>query len=191
MNRRLLLFLICLLVPAGTAHAGLGTWTPSTGLDTQHARVFGTHNGAIYAGTEADGIFSSANGAISFSPISGGLTAPGATSIRSLDTIGGTLFAGTSAGLFKLAGTSWQPVGQAPDTGVGKRLDRAPQTLLSVGGTILAGVASGGVYRSVDGGATWTKPAPGNGMSSSETVWGLTAHPVTANLVLAATSSGM
>ena len=32
------------------------------------------------------------------------------------------------------------------------------------GSPMLAGVASGGVYKSTDGGATWQPPAPGNGM---------------------------
>ena len=188
--KRALLTLIFLLALAAPAQAGLSSWTLSQGL-TQHTRAFAPHNGSIYAGTEADGVFVSANGGISFSALSDGLTAPGAMSIRSLDSIGGTLYAGTSAGLFRLSGSTWQPVGQAPDTAVGQRLDKAPQDLEVVGTTILAGVASGGVYRSSDGGATWIKPAYGNGMSSSESVWGLTAHPTTANLVLAATSSGM
>ena len=43
-------------------------------------------------------------------------------------------------------------------------------------GVMLAGVFSGGVYKSPDGGSTWQPPAPGNGMPSSETVYGLTSN---------------
>ena len=42
---------------------------------------------------------------------------------------------------------------------------------------MLAGVASGGVYKSTDGGATWKPPAPGNGMVRSETVWSIDRVP--------------
>jgi hypothetical protein len=189
---RALITIFCLLVLAAPAPGATTTWTATSGLTTQWTREFEPHNGALYAGTEGDGVFTSSNAGLTWSPLSGGLTSvSGAMNIRSLDSIGGTLFTGTTAGLFKLSGSSWVPVGQAPDTAVGKRLDKAVQTVLQTGGTMLAGVASGGVYRSTDGGATWTKPAYGNGMGSAETVWGLTAHPTTANLVLAATGSGM
>jgi hypothetical protein len=63
------------------------------------------------------------------------------------------------------------------------------QALLSSGGSMLAGVASGGVYKSSDGGATWKPPAPGNGMVRSETVWGLTEF--LPGIVFAATQSGV
>ena len=189
---RLLLSLFCLLALAAPAQAGISTWTPAIGLTEPWTREFEPHLGSVYAGTEFDGVFKSDNAGISWSAVSGGLSASnGSMSIRSLDSIGGTLFAGTTAGLFKLSGSTWQPVGQAPDTAVGKRLDKAVQTVLSSGGVMLAGVASGGVYRSTDGGATWIKPPYGNGMGVAETVWGLTAHPTVPNRVLAATGSGM
>ena len=54
---------------------------------------------------------------------------------------------------------------------------------------MLAGVASGGVYKSSDGGATWKPPAPGNGMVRSETVWSLTEF--LPGIVFAATTSGV
>ena len=54
---------------------------------------------------------------------------------------------------------------------------------------MLAGVASGGVYKSTDGGATWKPPAPGNGMVRSETVWSITES--IPGITFAATQSGM
>ena len=54
---------------------------------------------------------------------------------------------------------------------------------------MLAGVASGGVYSSTDNGATWQPPAPGNGMSRSETVWSIGA--LVPGVLFAATGSGV
>ena len=48
-----------------------------------------------------------------------------------------------------------------------KKLNAAVQAVFTgilPGSPMLAGVASGGVYKSTDGGATWQPPAPGNGM---------------------------
>jgi hypothetical protein len=50
-------------------------------------------------------------------------------------------------------------------------------------------VASGGVYQSSDGGATWTPPAPNNGMARAETVWSFGSFAD--GLIFAATGSGI
>ena len=59
------------------------------------------------------------------------------------------------------------------------------------GSPMLAGVASGGVYKSTDGGATWQPPSPGNGMLRSETVWSLGSFKDNGALIYAATQSGI
>lgn len=56
-------------------------------------------------------------------------------------------------------------------------------------GKLLAGFASGGVSSSSDGGETWQPPAPGNGMSSSETVWSIGS--LVPGVLFAATGSGV
>ena len=58
-----------------------------------------------------------------------------------------------------------------------------------VPGQMLAGVASGGVYKSSDGGTTWKPPAPDNGMARSESVWSLGSYKD--GLIYAATQSGI
>ena len=80
--------------------------------------------------------------------------------VRTVYTSGTTVYAGTTAGLFKsVGGGGWQPVAQGPedDPKNPKKLNaRRAGGPHRPGGTMLAGVASGGVYRSTDGGATWT-----------------------------------
>ena len=88
-------------------------------------------------------------------------------SVRTVFTSGlSTVYAGTSAGLFKNVGTGWKPVAQGPEDNPKqpKKLNAAVQAVITPpGGAMLAGVASGGVYRSTDDGATWTPPAPATG----------------------------
>ena len=87
--------------------------------------------------------------------------------VRTVFTSGvSTVYAGTTAGLFKSeGGGAFQPVAQGPeeDPKNPKKLNQAVQTVFTglVPGQMLAGVASGGVYKSTDGGATWQPPAPG------------------------------
>src|SRR5262249_39310763 len=70
------------------------------------------------------------------------------------------------------------------------KLNEAVQAVLSpIAGQMLAGVVSGGVYTSHDGGQTWQPPKPGNGMSSSTTVWSFAQ--LIPRSVFAATSDGI
>ena len=95
--------------------------------------------------------------------------------MRAVYTSGTTAWIGTDVGLFKsIGGGAWQPVAQGPedDPKNPTKLNQSVQAVFSgPTGTLIAGVASGGVYRSTDGGNTWKPPAPGNGMWQSETVW--------------------
>ena len=145
----------------------------------------------IYAATEGNGVYKTDNNGLSWSPMPGGLDAPGAKDVRAIMTSGATVYAGTGAGLFKSVGGGWTPVAQGAeeDPKNPKKLNASVQALLSSGGSMLAGVASGGVYKSSDGGATWKPPAPGNGMVRSETVWSLTEF--LPGIVFAATQSGV
>src|SRR3954447_18943621 len=199
---RLLALAVPLLiaVSAAPAQAGLGTWNSLPGLNDASGagwvRVYATGMPptTIYAATEDDGVYRSLTDGLTWSKFSSGLeSVPGAMSVRTVFTSGTTAYAGTSAGLFKsIAGGSWQPVAQGPedDPKHPKKLNAAVQTVLTgLGGQMLAGVASGGVYKSSDDGATWQPPAADNGMARSETVWSMgTLIP---GVIFAATGSGI
>ena len=146
----------------------------------------------IYAATEGNGVYKTGNNGLDWEPMISGLEKPGAKDVRTVFTSGATVYAGTSAGLFKSVGGGWTPVAQGAeeDPKNPKKLNVPVQAVLTgTGGTMLAGVASGGVYKSSDGGETWKPPAPGNGMVRSETVWSLAEF--IPGVVFAATQSGM
>src|SRR3954470_19563990 len=185
---------------AGTAWAGPFDWNGLPGLSAANGANWvceyatGLPPTTMYAATEGDGVYRSTTSGVTWSAFSSGLeTVPGAKSVRTVYTSAATAYAGTSAGLFKsVAGGAWQPVAQGPedDPKHPKKLNQAVQAVFSgPTGTLIAGVASGGVYRSSDGGATWQPPAPGNGMARSETVWSFGSF--LDGVIFAATSSGI
>ena len=150
----------------------------------------------LYAATEDDGVWRSTNvGLTGWEDVSEDLKQnyPGAQHVRTVYASGSTIYAGTSVGLFKSNGGNggWQPVAQGPEIDPKKptKLNKAVQAVFSGPATTIAGVASGGVYRSTDGGSTWTPPAPGNGMSTSETVWSFASF--VDGVIYAATGSGV
>jgi hypothetical protein len=59
-----------------------------------------------------------------------------------------------------LTGTVWAPIGPTPMTTGGGRQDNGLTTAIAVnpndGNVIYQGTAGGGVWRTLDGGATWT-----------------------------------
>lgn len=90
-----------------------------------------------------------------------GFSNPLITKVRALLTsaTGATVFAGTDLGVFKSTGGAWQPIAQGPedDPAHARKLNQSVQSLVSLtGGPMLAGVFSGGVYKTGDGGATWS-----------------------------------
>jgi hypothetical protein len=199
----LLLAVLALGAGAPAAQASIpappSQWFGLPGLDAasgaQWARAFAysTPPNVVYAGLEGGGVFRSVTGGATWSAFNAGFPNPRTTNVRALLTSGtGTeVLAGTDSGVWKsTGGGAWQPLGQGsgPD-----KLNGSVQTLISLpGNVLLAGVASGGVWRSSDGGATWTPPAYGNGMPSSETPYGFVAQPpVVPVFVLAATNDGV
>ncbi len=187
-----------LLGIATPAQAGLSRWTPLVGLTgadgADHVRMYatGTPPTTLYAATEGDGVYRSLTDGLTWEPFSSGLDAPAARDVRVVYSGGGAIWAGTGAGLYRsVGGGGWTPVAQGSedDPRQPRKLNASVQAVLStIGGPLLAGTAFGGVYRSTDGGATWTPPAPSNGMPAGETVWSLTGI---GPLVFAATSSGV
>jgi photosystem II stability/assembly factor-like uncharacterized protein len=161
---------------------GLPGLNAASGAQWVRAIAYGTPPNVVYAGLEGGGVFRSTNGGATWSAFNSGFPNPLITNVRALLTssTGTTVYAGTDDGIYKSTGGAWQPLAQGSeaDPGNPKKLNQSVQSLLSLTGssTMLAGVFSGGVYKSPDGGSTWQPPAPGNGMPSWETVYGLTSN---------------
>ncbi len=184
-------------VTAPTAQAGLSTWSSLPGLDAPagaswvRAYAFDVPT-TIYAGTEGAGVYRSTTAGLSWAPFRDGLMdVPGGRNIRTIHVSGSTVLVGTTAGLFRSTGGAFAPLAQGPEPDPRDpiRLPKAVQKLHAIGGRLLAGVESGGVYASADDGATWKPPAPGNGMPRSTTVWDLAT--LIPGVVFAATSDGI
>src|SRR4051794_35787714 len=192
----LVLAVALFLVGASTAHAGLSTWSSLPGLnalsDANWVRVYATDTppNIIYAGTEGDGVYKSVNAGVTWTPFSAGLDA-GARNVRTIFTSNSKVYAGTEDGLWATSGGAWSPMAQGPEEDPENpvKLNHSVQTVLSGPfGSMLAGTFAAGVFKSSDGGKTWTPPAPANGMPAGETVWSLAKF---ANFVFAATTSGI
>lgn len=195
-----MVLLALLIVPP--AQAGQSEWTSLNGLTAgsgaQHIRAFAYDNvppTTVYAATDDQGVFRSLNAGVSWSPFNNGLDNLQAKTVRALLVEGTTVYAGTNLGVFTSeGGSAWEPLAQGTEQNPAqpKNLNEPVQSLISLpGNVILAGVFSGGVYKSTDGGETWTHPPPGNGMPAHQTVTGLSAHPFTGGLVYAASGTGL
>src|SRR5829696_1173150 len=161
---------------------GLPGLNDASGAQWVRSIAYSTPPNVVYAGLEGGGVFKSTNGGATWSAFNSGFPNPLTTNVRALLTssTGTTVYAGTDAGIYKSTGGAWQPLAQGAeaDPANPKKLNESVQSLLSLTGSsvMLAGVFSGGVYKSPDGGATWKPPAPDDGMPSSETVYGLTSN---------------
>ncbi len=201
LTRLLTLAAVPVALALSAAPAGAQQWLPIPDLkapDASWVREYSTsltQPGIVYASTEGNGVWRSASNGLGWTDNSDGLKqVPGAMQVRTVMLSGiSTAYAGTTAGLFKsVGGGAWQPLAQGPEVDPKKptKLHKPVQALYSpLVGKMLAGVASGGVYSSSDDGATWQPPAPGNGMSSSETVWSIGS--LIPGVLFAATGSGV
>ncbi|MCU0312943.1 MAG: glycoside hydrolase [Solirubrobacteraceae bacterium] len=173
---------------------GLPGLNAASGAQWVRALAYSTPPNVVYAGLEGGGVFKSVTGGATWTPFNSGFANPLITNVRALLTssTGTTVYAGTDLGVFKSTGGAWQPIAQGPeaDPANPKKLNESVQSLVSLtGGTILAGVFNGGVFRSTDGGDTWTPPPANSGMPAIETVYGLTEN--IPGLVYATAGSGV
>jgi hypothetical protein len=154
-----------------SAWYGLPGLNAGSGASWVRSIAAGTPPNVVYAGLEGGGVFRSTNGGTSWSAFNAGFPTPATVNVRGLLTssTGATVLAATDSGIWKSTGGAWSRL----------PLDRSVQTVAwppGPPGGLLAGVLSGGVWRSADDGATWTAPAAGNGMPASETIWSITTN---------------
>lgn len=163
--------------PAASASGVTDVWSrwTTSSLQQRDAWVRSldfTTTSEIWAASEGDGVFRSASAGISFENTaglnSGLLGDASALNVRQVVADGGTLYAATSAGLFRrgAGGSTWIALGT--DKPFGADLITAVQAVRVSGSTILAGTASRGLRRSTDGGDTWSQAA---GIPGAESIW--------------------
>ncbi len=144
----------------------------------------------LFAGTEAEGVYSSPTSVGLWTQRNGGLDTVPSKAVRQVKTApDGQVYAATSAGLFRSpAGQGgWQPVGQG--TGARKLAMGGIQSIMFNGPTgtdmtvAVSGAGGAGVYYSSDAGEHWDRAS---GMANPENVYYLTSGPLQVPMYAAA-----
>ena len=140
----------------------------------------------LYAGTEAGKIYSSSDAGQTWTDLSAGLPSPGAVSalLRSAD--GARFVAGTSAGIY-LQGADKKWSASSAGLPHGDGVD-ALAFAGANGAVTLAGTELHGVYRSTDGGKTWTGAS---GLPDGADVYGLATLPDNQTIYAALIGAGV
>jgi photosystem II stability/assembly factor-like uncharacterized protein len=151
----------------------------------------------LYAAAGREGVFKSMDGAATWAPASFGLTDLDVRSLAIDPVTPTTLYAGTPSGVFKSTdgGVSWSPAGSGIPPGVVSALVVDPVTPTTVyagtgaavSGRPSSGAAGAGVFKSLDGGASWVAINPGLLEPVIET---LAIDPVTPARLYAGTAGG-
>lgn len=135
---------------------GQGPWTPESTFPSTKPRSMLAHDGKIYVGTDADGVFSRSEAGQSWDRVATGL--PSGAQVLSLAAVKGRLF----AGLYALGLYVWDGQRQSwVKTGLVK-----PLALASVHETLIVGHNPGGLHWSGDLGVTWSKGVAASGAAS-------------------------
>jgi hypothetical protein len=148
------------------------SWTEaSTGLTSEYfgATFFVTVGSDIYVGTYSDGVFRSSNNGDSWQAVNTGLPAQSRFgAVRGFVATENSLLVAMGQNVFRSTdrGATWIPsVPPVADSdGV--------ESLAEFGGRIYAGTFTGRIYRSLDGGTSWTLLASD---VAKESVWALIA----------------
>jgi hypothetical protein len=161
----------------GTVHVGGylrttdggATWTPVTGLpNTAGVLVLDPANPqVVYAGVPyysgSGGVFKSTDGGLTFVPAGAGVVGDDVPALA-LDATTGTLYAAGYPGIFRSndGAASWAAVTSLP-TGVTALAARDGVLWATTAGTYSSppGGTAGSLFRSLDGGVTWTERADG------------------------------
>ncbi|GAM24253.1 hypothetical protein SAMD00019534_074280 [Acytostelium subglobosum LB1] len=137
-------------VPVG--HTG----TDPTGIrivEFDPSTVVSGHSGKIYVGIAGTGIYRSTDGGATFSALSGAPTSP-----RRMQVVNGILFVTHSTGVSKWNGSAWTNITPSASAGkdfCGLAVEAANPLKLLVSERYSS--FNNVMYRSVDGGSTWTK----------------------------------
>jgi hypothetical protein len=159
-------------VDNGNTWAEVSSGIPSTAIPTSFVAM----GGAVLVGTDSSGVLKTTNGGTTWSAVNSGLTD---TRLSQLAAVGSRLLAVTQSGVFVSdnGGTSWAADASSPAN---------VNCFLATNEGLLAGTEAGGVYLSVDSGATWTSSS--SGLPDGTRVWSLAAG---GDSVFAGTDSGV
>lgn len=148
--------------------------SPGINLDPRNPSIglaVDPHNpGTVYAATPGLGLFKSTDHASSWNPVNSGLTVTFIYAVAADAQNPGTIYTGTLTGLFKTTdgGVNWiGPNSSLPAGRIMESIAIDPQnssTLYAAMSGVLGfdrfGTRSGGIFKSIDDGATWTTIGP-------------------------------
>lgn len=161
-NRVCSAFAAVLLLAALPLRAGVRRWT-SSGPEAGSVSALAAHpSGAVYAAVLDGLVFKSSDGGASWSVASDGITDFSILCLAVDPANADVAYAGTQLGaIFKTTngGTSWSKVGTGlPSTTTVEEIaiDRNNPSVLYAAISVIFLDARGGVYKSTDGGASWT-----------------------------------
>ena len=156
-----------------SANGPTPTWAQvtTTGLGDQtiYALAFDPATHALYAGTN-NGVYQLANGAGSWTTVAGG---PAGLAVLALavDSSSNVYAASFGGGLFKLSGGAWSTLNGSGGTALGTLNLRTVAVDPVTPATIYAGGRSRlGIYKSTDGGSTWSLLNSGLTITSVQTL---------------------
>ena len=189
-----LLTVLCAYVPAMAA-----TWQPTGSTGNSNVNVLSTdptNNDTVYVGTSADGMFKSLDGGDHWNQINIGLTDLKIYSMAIDPNNSQTIYVGTETGLIFVSsngGDSWAPTSfdAVKVLGITPPQPGRSVNTLAIGldsQTVYAGTYGVGVFKSDDGGITWS--SKGDPASNKYFVNALALDPSSPLTVYAATSGG-
>lgn len=142
---------------------GGATWAAlNTGLSGAQANLnvnalIADSAGNIYAGTNGGGVFRLPQGSSTWTSLGTGLGNPFVNTL--VFGTNGNLYAGTNGGVFSLAASVWT----GATTGITNSVVQELVSDSANAGTLYAGTAGGGVFKTVNGGTSWVAVNAGLG----------------------------